>query len=291
VKVGTVAGVSDDVVDMKVNRQDFQDALNEVKPAFGVSEEELGTCIRGGIIPYNEHIDAILKEGHLFVEQVRKPDSTPLFSVVLHGPPGSGKTALAAKIGLDSEYPFIKLISAEDMVGFNEQAKISHITKVFMDAYKSPMSVVVIDSIERIVEWVPIGPRFSNAVLQNMMVLLKKQPPKGRRLLILATTTERSVLQQLDVFNSFDADIPVPTLNTFGELQKVMQHSNAFSAHEAQTALKEIRELTRSEEIGVGIKRILLGIETAKQDERNMGLRFAGVISKAVQERSIAYQT
>lgn len=291
VKVGTVAGVSEDVESIKVNRQDFQDALGEVKPAFGVSEEELATCIRGGIIRYNEHIDAILKEGHLFVEQVRKPDSTPLFSVLLHGPPGSGKTALAAKIAMDSEYPFIKLISAEDMVGFNEASKISHITKIFMDAYKSPMSVIVIDNIERIVEWVPIGPRFSNAVLQNMMVLLRKNPPKGRRLLILATTTERSVLQQLDVFNTFDADIPVPTLNTFEELTRVMQQSQAFSPADSQTALSEIRELTRSEEIGVGIKRILLGIETAKQDERNMGVRFAGVISKAVQERSIAYRT
>jgi vesicle-fusing ATPase len=291
VKVGTVAGVSDDVVDMKVNRQDFMNALGEVKPAFGVSEEELSSCIRGGIIPYNRHINSILAEGHLFVEQVRKPDSTPLFSVLLHGPPGSGKTALAAKIAIDSEYPFIKLISAEDMVGFNEMAKIQHMTKVFMDAYKSPMSVVVMDSIERIVEWVPIGPRFSNPVLQTMMVLLKKQPPQGRRLLILATTNERSVLQQLDVFNSFDADVPVPTLNTYDELSLVMQESKAFSPNDTQMALKEIKDITRSEEIGVGIKKILLGIETAKQDSRSMGTRFAAVISKAVAERSIAYRT
>jgi vesicle-fusing ATPase len=291
VKVGTVAGVSDDVVDMKVNRQDFKNALGEVKPAFGVSEEELSSCIRGGIIPYNRHINSILAEGHLFVEQVRKPDSTPLFSVLLHGPPGSGKTALAAKISIDSEYPFIKLISAEDMVGYNEMAKIQRITKVFMDAYKSPMSVVVMDSIERIVEWVPIGPRFSNPVLQTVMVLLKKQPPQGRRLLILATTTERSVLQQLDVFNSFDADVPVPTLNTYDELALVMQESKAFSSNDTQMALKEIKEITRSEEIGVGVKKILLGIETAKQDSRSMGTRFAAVISKAVAERNIAYQT
>ena len=291
VKVGTVAGVSDDVVDMKVNQQDFQNALGEVKPAFGVSEEELSSRIRGGIIPYNSHINSILAEGHLFVEQVRTPDSTPLFSVLLHGPPGSGKTALAAKIAIDSEYPFIRLISADDMVGFNEMEKIQRMTKTFTDAYKSPMSVVVMDSIERIVEWVPIGPRFSNAILQTMVVLLKKQPPQGRRLLILATTTERSVLQQLDVFNSFDADVPVPTLNTYDELALVMQDSKAFTLNDAQTALKEIKDITRSEEIGVGIKKILLGIETAKQDSRNTGTRFAAVISKAVAERSIAYQT
>ena len=154
VKVGTMAGISDDIVNMKVNRQDFHNALEEVKPAFGVSEEELANAIHGGIIPYSEFIDNILAEGKLFVEQVRKPDSTPLFSVLLHGPTGSGKTALAAKIALDSDYPFIKLVAPEDMVGFNEAAKIQHLSKVFMDAYKSAMSVVVLDNIERIVDWV-----------------------------------------------------------------------------------------------------------------------------------------
>ena len=46
------------------------------------------------------------------------------------GPSGSGKTALAASIALSSEFPFIKLISPENMVGFSESAKISSINKV-----------------------------------------------------------------------------------------------------------------------------------------------------------------
>jgi vesicle-fusing ATPase len=287
VKVGTMAGISDDIDQMKVNRQDFHNALEEVKPAFGVSEAELEKCLHGGIIRYSPFIENILAEGRLFVEQVRKPDSTPLFSVLLHGPPGSGKTALAAKISIDSEYPFIKLISPEDMVGFNEAAKVQYLSKVFMDAYKSPMSIIVMDNIERIVDWVPIGPRFSNSVLQTIMILLSKQPPRGRRLLILATTTERSVLQQLDIFNSFNSDIPVPNVNTYEELQHVMLDSRAFTDQDIRRSLEEIRDITQSEQIGVGVKRILLGIETAKQDA-DMASRFSGVISRAVAERQYA---
>lgn len=53
-----------------------------------------------------------------------------------------------------SQFPFIKLISAENMVGFNESAKIQYLHKVFSDSYKSPLSVIVIDGIERILgEW------------------------------------------------------------------------------------------------------------------------------------------
>jgi vesicle-fusing ATPase len=177
VKVGTVAGVSDDIENMKVNRDDFMKALEEVKPAFGVSEEELSTAVRGGILRFSPHIDNILQDGMLFVNQVRESASEPLLSVLLHGPPGSGKTALAAKIAMDSEFPFIKLVSPENMVGMGEMAKVNYLNKVFTDAYKSPQNIVVVDNIERIIDWVPIGPRFSNLVLQTLMVLLTKQPP------------------------------------------------------------------------------------------------------------------
>lgn len=43
------------------------------------------------------------------------------------------------------------------MVGMGEQQKISAITKVFADSYKSPLSVVVVDNIERLIGlWSPI---------------------------------------------------------------------------------------------------------------------------------------
>lgn len=43
---------------------------------------------------------------------------------------------------------------------------------------QSPLSMVVLDDIERLLEFVAIGPRFSNGILQTVLVLLKKQPPQ-----------------------------------------------------------------------------------------------------------------
>ena len=286
VKVGTMAGVSDDVEHMTVNRNDFAHAFDDVKPAFGVSEDELQGCLTGGIIHFNSSIDNILDEGRLIFQQVQAENSTPLFSVILHGPPGSGKTALAAKMAIDSEYPFIKLCSPNNMIGFNESMKIEHMRKIFDDAYKSPLSVVVIDNIERILGWVPIGPRFDNSVLQNLMVLLKKQPPKGRRLLVLATTGERSVLQQLDLFTSFDADIAVPNVSSYKDVAHILRHSGA--PINPEKALQELRHYTGRDTVGVGIKKILLGIETARQDQ-DMAGRFAQVIARAMAQMGYSY--
>ena len=56
VKVGTMAGISDDVDNLRVNAQDFEMALGEVHPAFGVSEEELEQVIQNGIIHYDNTV-------------------------------------------------------------------------------------------------------------------------------------------------------------------------------------------------------------------------------------------
>ncbi|KAG0635166.1 P-loop containing nucleoside triphosphate hydrolase protein [Tuber brumale] len=290
VKVGTVAGISEDIENMKVNRQDFLNALEEVRPAFGVSEEELEQAVQGGIICYSQNINSILAEGRLFVEQVRKSEKTPLVSVLMHGPPGSGKTALAASIAKASEFPFIKLISPESMVGFNEMSKVSYLSKVFMDAYKSPLNVVIVDNVERILEFVPIGPRFSNPVLQTLLVLLRKQPPQGRRLLIIATTTERSVLAQMDFLNAFDADIAVPNVANHNELGHILRELEAFNSDgERQQVLRDLHSTTRTKQLNVGIKKILMGVETARQDE-DMAGRFVSVISRAVGENGAGLQ-
>lgn len=285
IKVGTMAGITDDVADMKVKHADFENALTEVKPAFGVSEEELSYCLRGGIIHFSQYIEDILKEGNLFVEQVRNPNSTALFSLCLHGPPGSGKTALAAKMAIDSGYPFIKLISNKDTLEMSENQKIGHISRIFTDAYKSPMSCVVIDDIEEYFEWTPIGPRFSNPILKSLVALLRKAPPPGRSLLIIVTATSRSVLQQLDFWRHFNSDIPIANVRTFEELQFIMNQSTAFQGQEVARAIAEIKDITRSESVGVGIQHVLQAIETSMLDADRV-TRFANMMSRAIAEGS-----
>lgn len=150
VKVGTLAGISDDVENMRVNRDDFMNALEEVQPAFGVSKEELEQVVQNGIIHYGPVVDEILRSGELFVDQVRVSTRTPLVSILLHGPPGTGKTALAATIAQASQFPFMKLLTPDSMVGFSEAQKVAVIAKVFQDSYKSPLSVIVVDNLERL---------------------------------------------------------------------------------------------------------------------------------------------
>ncbi|CAD6567725.1 MAG: transport between ER and Golgi ATPase protein [Tremellales sp. Tagirdzhanova-0007] len=265
VKVGTVAAF-EDIDNIQISRADFMHALDEVQPAFGVSEEELQQVVQNGIIHYSQRVNDILNDGSLLVEQVRNSDRTPLVCALLHG-----KTALAATIAMASDFPFIKLISPETMVGFSEPQKIAQLSKVFTDSYKSPLSVVVVDSIERLLDWNPIGPRFSNGVLQALVVLFGKRPPKGRRLLVIATTSNRNILSDMDVESAFDTDIPITPINSLEGVDHCLREVELFSSSaEHQRAMQMLREARLGEEgradLLIGVKKLLSMAEMARQD-------------------------
>jgi len=88
-----------------------------------------------------------------------------LISVLLEGEDGTGKSAFAAWGAVESNFPYVKLISPETFVGYSEIGKLDNIVKIFNDAYRSSFSVVLLDGIERLIEYVNIGPRFSNTLL------------------------------------------------------------------------------------------------------------------------------
>lgn len=273
VKVGTMAGISEDVENMRVNREDFLHALDEVQPAFGVSEEELQQVVQNGIMHFAPHVDVILRDGQLRVEQVRTSTRTPLVTALLHGPSGSGKTALAATIAISSQFPFIKLISPENMVGMGEAQKIAYLNKVFNDSYKSPMSIIVVDNIEKIVEWVPIGPRFSNPVLQALSVLLGKKPPKDRRLLVLATTSNRAMLTDMDLSDVFLADIRVPAITSLRSVDHILRETQLFNTQQEHDRCMQLLAQSGIERedgqgtLNIGIKKLLSEIEMARLDD------------------------
>uniref|UniRef100_A0A4W5PKW8 Vesicle-fusing ATPase n=2 Tax=Hucho hucho TaxID=62062 RepID=A0A4W5PKW8_9TELE len=138
-------------VNLQVHRDDFLASLdNDIKPAFGTNSEDYASYIMNGIIKWGDPVTAVLDDGELLVQQTKNSDRTPLVSVLLEGPPNSGKTALAAKIAEESQFPFIKICSPDKMIGHSEIAKCQAIKKIFEDAYKSQLSCVVVDDIERL---------------------------------------------------------------------------------------------------------------------------------------------
>ncbi|KAL5989874.1 hypothetical protein ACLOJK_010769 [Asimina triloba] len=342
---------------IKVTMDDFLNALHEIIPAFGASTDNLERCRVNGIVDCGDTHKHILQRAMLLVEQVKLSKGSPLVSCLLEGPSGSGKTALAATVGIDSDFPFAKIVSAETMIGLTESSKCAQISKglfgqasarrdlstaqsirrklppvafrkslfkeqinvilggkripiciktlwsmygtaggvfcctskqalmtslstarmmdislckynltfppmcpvlylVFEDAYKSPLSIIILDDIERLLEFAPIGPRFSNLILQTLLVLIKRLPPKGKNLLVIGTTSVDGFLESVGINNAFSVTYNVPTLQK-ADAKKVLEQLNVFEADHLDTAAEALNNIP--------IKKLYMLVEMAAQ--------------------------
>lgn len=264
-EVGQLAAVKQDVAGMKVKREDFMNALTEVRPAYGVSEAELEEALRLGIMPYGGHVQATVQEMMRVVGMIKNDPNKFSTSVLFHGPKGSGKTALAAHIAMQSGFPFVKMVTPADLVGYRDDfAKKDYVHRAFSDAYKSPASILILDDFERLIGWNPIGPRFSNTMLEALTTLIVSRPPKGHRLLVFVTTSKASVLKMLEVDMDFAKQVAVPAVSNLKELCAVLQQTRVFASGDIQQVAGAIQQRTGSETVGVGIKTVLDCIFEAK---------------------------
>ena len=117
----------------------------------------------------------------------------------------------------------------------NETSSAFHCRNATLNAeclhVQSVFSIIILDDIERLLEYVAIGPRFSNSVLQTLLVLLKKQPPKGRKLLVLGTTSAGAVMEDMEVSTTFNVVLNVPKLKE-PEIMTVLKALRAFAPDE-----------------------------------------------------------
>jgi vesicle-fusing ATPase len=241
---------------VKIEAADFERALGEVQPAFGASTDMFERCRLNGIISPGEKHEKLHHTCRALVEQVRVSPKTPMLTCLLEGAAGSGKTALAATLAIGSEFPFTKLVSADTMVGQSEMGKCQALAKVFEDAYKSPLSLIVLDDIERLLEYVAIGPRFSNVVLQALLILLKRQPPEGKKLLVIGTTSLPHVFEDMGLTATFNVSLHCPLLGG-EEGKKVLSQIGAFEPHELDAAVALLDEQTP-------IKKLFMLLEMAR---------------------------
>eukprot|EP01061_Rhynchopus_euleeides_P016963 TRINITY_DN2830_c1_g2_i2.p1 TRINITY_DN2830_c1_g2~~TRINITY_DN2830_c1_g2_i2.p1 ORF type:complete len:713 (+),score=331.92 TRINITY_DN2830_c1_g2_i2:115-2139(+) len=195
--------------EVHVTMADFLAATDDVRPAFGCSKD-LKTYMRRGLYDYGAVWQEQMRRCMSYIAPLKSGGGLQVQSVLLEGPLGTGKTALAAYMAECSGFPLIKVVSGDDMTGMFENSKVNYIKKAFDDAHKSPYSAIVLDELEDLIDYTVEGPRFSPIILQTLRRMIKKVPKDGNRILIIGTTAAAAAMKQLGFWDQWDLKRPKP---------------------------------------------------------------------------------
>lgn len=248
----------------RVTRTDLLRAISEVIPAFGRSETEF-VPIHDMVI-YNDKYASLLDELMFCVKQIKMSKRVNLMSILIEGHSGAGTTTLATKIALDSKVPYVKCIAPNKLLSFSfDHGKSAYITELFYNSYKSPEAIIILDNIERLIEYIDIGPRFSNTLVQTLATLITNVP-KTTKLLIIGTTSHLDILRRTGLAQLFNhnfnlPNVPAPDFSKFIEEQPNLPSFSKFTN-------------------GLPIKELLLLIDRLSIDTRDPDVIFNDYYTK-----------
>jgi vesicle-fusing ATPase len=174
-----------------IKNDHFIKAIENSTPAFGKNEDSFKIYLPDNLIYYSEKFKNDINLIEKSANQLKSSScKIRLFTLCICGYTGNGKTALSTYIANKSNYPFIQRLGADDLVGLDTQKKILKIKNIFDKSYKSPLSMIILDDIDNIIEWNNFDSKYNNSLYQTIITYLNKQPPKETNKLFIIVTTK-----------------------------------------------------------------------------------------------------
>ncbi|ETO13729.1 hypothetical protein RFI_23640 [Reticulomyxa filosa] len=188
---------------IKINKRHFDLALIELQPEFGVNDDDLKSNFACGIIRFNDDVEEIIDLTRKIVTRLEQSNVMNRQSLLLQVDLACGKSAFACFLAKEANFPFVRIIRADDYVSAADDTVCASIAKVFDDAYKSDASIVIIDDLDRLIGY-NVGFRFSNPVLQTILTSIRRNTSElSCKIFIIATCTYDAI-RKLQIDKVFD---------------------------------------------------------------------------------------
>ena len=115
--------------------------------------EDLQLAISGGIIHWHPEIASTLSRADELIRQLQSPNGPTFSRLLIVGDRHAGKTALAAQVAINSQMPFVRMVTPRNVISGCEKTKCKAeaLQAVIDDAYKSPAACVVLDDLESLI--------------------------------------------------------------------------------------------------------------------------------------------
>ena len=185
-----------------------------------VTYEDLGG-LREVVPKIREMIETPLRHPEIFARLGVEPPK----GVLLHGPPGCGKTLLAKAVANESGAHFISLAGPEIMSKFYGQSE-ENLRKVFDDAEKNAPSIIFFDEVDSIApKREDTQGEVERRVVSQLLTMMDGMKSRGKVVVIAATNRPNALDPALRRPGRFDREIEIPVPDKRGRKEILQIHT------------------------------------------------------------------
>jgi transitional endoplasmic reticulum ATPase len=197
-----------------------------------VREEEPGRVLSyediGGLKPQLQRIREMIELPLRYPEVFKRLGIDAPKGVLLHGPPGCGKTLIARAIAHETEANFFSVNGPEVIHKFYGESE-AHLRKIFEDATLKGPSIVFLDEIDAIA---PIREKVigdvEKRVVAQLLALMDGLTKRQNVIVIAATNIPNALDPAMRRPGRFDREISIPIPDRNGRLEVLEIHSRGM---------------------------------------------------------------
>ena len=210
----TDGAVSTELDELEVTRQDFLAGLKEVEPSatreFYIERSTTNFASLGGLNEVKHLLDAVIEHSHMRDEIYEQVGLAPPRGILMAGPSGTGKTAMARALSGEKQIPLIAIDGPQlysKWLGESERA----LREVFKKARRAAPCILFFDTIDALAPKFGAD-QFGTDVFQRILSQLLREIDNLRDvkgvILLAATNRPERIEPALLRSGRFDYKIP-----------------------------------------------------------------------------------